>query len=256
MGIRNKIMLGFIIITSMLFLSGAISIFEFTKLGHSIKELLAENYKSIDYSRNMLDALEQQENAMLLLVEGNVNESEELFNEYDIVFLENFENAKENLSQKGELAYLDSIILNYQAFAKEAYKAFSLQELGLNSYIVDYQPKAHKAARYVKNLITINQQGLLKSASFLETSAQRAVMPGLIVIITSLIFIFVFIYLIQHYFVSPIIKITKGINDYVKYRKPFDIQLETRDELWTLKESVMKLISTCKFESKKAKNIE
>ncbi|MFP4556992.1 MAG: MCP four helix bundle domain-containing protein [Bacteroidales bacterium] len=252
MGIRTKIMLGFIILASMLFISGAISIFELTKLGHSIKDLLIDNYKSIDYSRNMLDALEKQEKSMLYLVEGNFIKSKGTFHKADKFFLENFENAKKNLTHKGELAYIDSIIQNYRPYAKHAKDALHKEELTLSTYLSDFQPRAHITNKHVKNLITINQQGLLKSATFLETSAQRAVIPGLIVIITSLVFTFIFIYLIQHYFVSPIIKITKGINDYVRYKKPFDIQLETRDELWTLKESVTKLISTCKIESKKS----
>ncbi|HZJ73735.1 MAG TPA: hypothetical protein VFC87_02915, partial [Perlabentimonas sp.] len=104
---------------------------------------------------------------------------------------------------------------------------------------------------HVKNLITINQQDLSKSAAFLETSAQRASLPGLIVIVTSLIFTLVFTYLVHYYFVSPILRLTKGINDYVKFRKPFAVHLETKDEFHKLKESIVNLISLTKTSDRK-----
>jgi len=56
---------------------------------------------------------------------------------------------------------------------------------------------------------------------------------------------------VHHYFVEPIIKLTKGINDYVKFRKPFDVVLETKDEFHSLKESILSLISLQKAGTKK-----
>ena len=40
---------------------------------------------------------------------------------------------------------------------------------------------------------------------------------------------------------KPIIRITKSINDFVKFKKPFDVHIETKDEMNELKEAVKNL---------------
>jgi hypothetical protein len=251
MSIRIKIMLGFIILASMLFISGAISIFEITKLGKAVKGLIYDNYRSIDYSRNMLDALEEQENALLLFAEGDSVVAIKSFYKAEKLFYDNLDSASINLTLANELAFIDSVRLHYTKFIERTNESFRQKDFTLGLYLKEINPFVKTTSEHVKNLITINQQGLFKSAAFLETSAQRASVPGLIVIITSLIFTFVFTYLVHHYFVSPVLRLTKGINDYVKYRKAFDVQLETKDELYSLKESIVNLISILKSSNRK-----
>lgn len=251
MGIRTKIMLGFMILGSMLFISGAISIFELTKLGRSVKGLIHDNYRSIDYSRSMLDALEQQENALLLFANGDSAAAVTKFYKAHQTIMSSLDSAYNNLNLKDEVSFVDSVKHHYSIFKSLAEDAFKEPDFSLNNYLTNLSTYTVTTTEHVKNLITINQQGLFNSAAFLETSAQRASMPGLIVIITSLIFTFVFTYLIHHYFVEPILRLTKGINDYVKYRKPFDVILETKDEFHSLKESIVSLISLQRAGSKK-----
>jgi hypothetical protein len=252
MGIRTKIMMGFVILASMLFISGAISIFELTKLGKAVKGLIFDNYKSIDYSRNMLDALELQENAILFYTKGDTDQAKAKFSKAHSLFTQNLDSASINLNQSKELVYIDSVRLAYNEFYQSANDFFLSADVSLKFYLETINPKITVTSEHVKNLITINQKSLFDSAAYLETSAQRAVMPGLIVIITSLLFTFIFTYLVHYYFVKPIIRLTKGINDFVKYRKTFDVPIENKDELLSLRESIVSLISIVKTLSRKA----
>jgi hypothetical protein len=252
MGIRTKIMLGFMILASMLFISGAISIFELTKLGRAVKGLIQDNYRSIDYSRNMLNALEMQEKALLLYASSESDSAQILFAQAEVDFYSNLDSARQNFTTKEEMALVDSVALSYSNFLNATRTVKSGSNFSINDYLSTIKPLTSKTSERVKDLITINQEGLFSSAAFLETSAQRASIPGLIVIITSLIFTFVFTYLVHHYFVSPIIRLTKGINDFVKYKKPFDVHLEAKDELMSLRESIINLIAILKTTSRKA----
>ncbi|MFA5647594.1 MAG: MCP four helix bundle domain-containing protein [Bacteroidales bacterium] len=251
MGIRTKMMLGFIILASMLFISGAISVFELTKLGKSIKGLIHDNYKSIDYSRSMLDALDEQENALLFKISGDSIHSRQQFSRADKILRTNLDSASNNLNLVSEHQQVDSVRVSYEKFYACAAANFNDVNFSINSYISVTNPLLIEVNEHVKNLITINQQDLSKSAAFLETSAQRASLPGLIVIITSLIFTLIFTYLVHHYFVSPILRLTKGINDFIKFRKPFEVPLETKDEFYKLKESIVNLISLTKTSGRK-----
>ncbi|MDD3891184.1 MAG: MCP four helix bundle domain-containing protein [Bacteroidales bacterium] len=243
MGIRTKIMMGFIILASMLFISGAISIYEITKLGKSVKGLIYDNYKSIEYSRNMLDALDNQESALLFFVNGDTDVAKGQYFKAHHLFESNLDSATNNLQLEGEQMLIDSARFYYDKLKQQVEPIFSSSGFSLGEYLEEINSDLLLTSKHVKNLMIINQDELFKSAGYLETSAQRAAIPGLIVIITSLIFTFVFTYLVHHYFVSPIIRLTKGINDFVKFRKPFDVVIETKDELFSLKESTVNLIS-------------
>jgi len=251
MGIRTKIMMGFIILASMLFISGAISIYEITKLGKSVKGLIYDNYKSIEYSRNMLDALDNQESALLFFVNGDTDVAKGQYFKAHHLFESNLDSATNNLQLEGEQMLIDSARFYYDKLKQQVEPIFSSSGFSLGEYLEEINSDLLLTSKHVKNLMIINQDELFKSAGYLETSAQRAAIPGLIVIITSLIFTFVFTYLVHHYFVSPIIRLTKGINDFVKFRKPFDVVIETKDELFSLKESIVNLISPLRRSPKK-----
>jgi len=51
MGIRSKILFGFLILATMLFLAGARSIYELRTVGSFVQRLLDDNYKSIHAGR-------------------------------------------------------------------------------------------------------------------------------------------------------------------------------------------------------------
>jgi hypothetical protein len=252
MSIRVKILLGFFILAFMLFISGAFSIFELTKLSRAVKMMITNSYRSIDYSKQMLDVLELQEKSILFHIGTNEFRHEETFRNAEKNFELNLDSARTNLTFKNEAEIIDSISLYYKTFLNHTQLVFSDNPLSLSDYLSLVHPFALATKEHIKLLMVLNQKELYESAAFHEASAQRAIMPGLIIIITSLLFTFIFTYLIHHYFVAPIIRLTKGINDYVKYNKAFDVQLETRDELWKLKESISSLIAICKTNLRKS----
>jgi CHASE3 domain sensor protein len=251
MGIRVKILLGFFILASMLFISGAISIFELTKLSRAVKMMINDSYRSIDYSKQMLDAIEKQEKIILFFIGTKSSSYEDSYKGIAKHFELNLDSAKTNLTFKNEKEIIDSISYHYRFFKDVSDQVFRGKLYLTEDYIEHIYPHALATKEFIKQLMVLNQKELYESAAFHEASAQRALMPGLIVILTSLLFTFIFTYLINHYFVSPIIRLTKGINDYVKYNKPFGIPLETRDELWKLKESITNLIAICRTSNRK-----
>ena len=91
MGIKFKILSGFVILASLLFISGALSMYELTKLGRSVNKLLKDNYKSIDYSKKMMQAVSLQEELLLLSLVQPVDTLTTSFNQADSVFLKNLE---------------------------------------------------------------------------------------------------------------------------------------------------------------------
>lgn len=244
MGIKFKILSGFVILASLLFISGALSMYELTKLGRSVNKLLKDNYKSIDYSKKMMQAVSLQEELLLLSLVQPVDTLTTPFNQADSVFLKNLELAAQNLTLPNEGVYVDSIRMAYGDYILEARGFIGEDKIDSQKLMLTVRGKMKQVSLRVEALLTLNQDSLFKVATFLESSPHRAIMPGLIVIISSLVFTILLNYFINHYVISPILRLTKGVNDYVRYRKPLDVSLETKDELYSLKESILNLITS------------
>jgi len=241
MSIRLKILSGFIILASLLVISGLISIYELTKLGNSVNKLLRDNFLSIDYARQMSHSLEKQNSAILLALAGDRGSASDLFGVSVKEFEENFEKAATNLTQPDEKTFTDSISLVFNSY-KQAAEAFIMSPNAiLSEYITTIRPMMENIQNSLDRLLTINQQALSATADILKNSPYRTIMPGLIVIITSVVFSMLFYYMISYYFVKPIARITKGINDFIKYKRPFEVAVDTKDEINELKESVRNL---------------
>ena len=67
-------------------------------------------------------------------------------------------------------------------------------------------------------------------------------MPGVVAVSTGMILIFLFNYFINLYFISPLIKISKGIKDFLLYRKTYNYTDIGDDDLRELSQNVKDLI--------------
>jgi len=245
MGIRAKILLGFLILATMLFLAGAWSIYELRTVGTSVQALLDDNYKSISAARKMTDALERQDSAILLLLSGNWKAGREIIQSADASFQQGFDIARNNVTIPGETAYVDEI--------EKAYKNFKdlwvrpIAGTGHEKKLDWYFQQVHHAFLEVKlaveRLMALNDRVMYQTATDLKNRAHRAVMPGVVAIIAALVFALVFNYFVNYYLVSPIIKVTKAIQRFFETGVPIEVKIETKDEMHRLATSLQQLMT-------------
>lgn len=117
MGLRFKILSGFLILAMMLCVAGVWSIHELTAMGTSVKGLLDENYKSISAARIMTEALEREDSALLLLLSGNRKEGLEILKAAETSFSEGLVTAKNNVTLPGESSCVEKIEAAYKRFS-------------------------------------------------------------------------------------------------------------------------------------------
>ena len=245
MGVRAKILSGFLILAVMLFLAGAWSIYELSKIGTSVQKLLDDNYKSIDAAQLMTEALEREDSAILLLLSGNWKEGREIIKSADLSFRKAFQTAKNNVTIPGEKACLDEIEKTYRIFKRLWDKPIveTKREGNLTWYFQEVNPSFLNVKLAVEKLMALNDQVMYQTASNLKNRAHRAVMPGVVAILSALIFTLLFNYFVNYYLVSPIIKITKEIQKCLKTNEPFEVKIETKDELNLLASALQELVA-------------
>ncbi len=246
MGIRLKIFAGFMILAIMLLIAGFISIHEFMNIGNYVQKLLDDNYRSIEASRTMVEALEREDSGILLLLMGNWNEGRRIIKEGDNLFNKGFLSAENNLTIPGEYKYIERIRKDYDIYKKTWEKPIvGTDKEGDFEW---YYNKSHllflQVKESVKQLMEINQETMYKTGSDLKNRSQRAVMPGIVAIIAAVVFTVLFNYFVNYYIARPIVRLTRGIEEYNNTGEIFKFTSETSDEIGRLTTAIRKMLQS------------
>lgn len=240
MRLRLKILSGFLILVVMLLIAGIWSIYELNSIGSSVQKILDENYRSIHASKMMIEALEREDSGTLLLLLGRWDEGRKILREADSLFDNNFDIAYSNITLPDEKQLLDSINIQYSAYKNLWEKPIvgTNKEGNLNWYFREVHQSFNSAKTTVNKLINLNDKTLYGTATDLEKRANRSIMPGIIAIISALAFTLIFNYFVDYYVVSPIINITKGVKNFISSHTPFLVEIDTKDEIKDLADSI------------------
>ena len=243
MSIKVKIIMGFVILASLLGISGMISIYEFTKLGNAVTTLLDDNFRSMDYAHQMSASLDEQRRNFVEAISRRIVPSFERYDSAKIRFEDNLRSAANNLTLPDEFACVDSIAQSYALLTQLSDSLMSYHRfVSLEVYVGKVLPRIEQVEREISDLLALNEQKLVQTAAMLHGNPLRTILPGLLIIISSIAFSIIFHYMINLYLINPVRRITKGINDFIKYRRAFDVPLEAQDEVHALREAVKSLI--------------
>lgn len=248
MGIKTKIFSGFLILATMLAVAGIWSIYELRNIGMSVQKLLDDNYKSISAAKTMIEAMEREDSALLLLILGNWEKGRSIMNSADDLFEQGYNIAEKNITIEGEKAYVDDIRKKYESYKNLWIKPIvgTTHEMDLSWYSEEVHELFLEAKVSIQNLMDLNDRTMYQTASDLKDRAHRAIMPGIVAIVSSLIFSLLFSYFINYYVVGPIIRLTRGISEFLEKGKNFDVKVETKDEIQDLADSIRRLIEGTK----------
>ncbi|MBN2060032.1 MAG: MCP four helix bundle domain-containing protein [Deltaproteobacteria bacterium] len=244
MGIRIKIFSGFLILAIMLAVAGVWSIYELSTIGASVQKLLDDNYRSISAAKTMIEALEREDSAVLLLMLGNRDEGRSIMNSAYDLFEQGYKIAENNLTVEGEKSYVDDIRIKYNSYKNLLNKQIvgTDRERDLDWYSEEVHKCFLDVKVSVQNLMNINDLAMYQTASNVKERSHRAIMPGIVAILSSFVFSILFSYLINYYVIGPIIRLTNGIRKFLETRKEFDARVETNDEIMELANSIKELI--------------
>jgi HAMP domain-containing protein len=243
MRLRFKILSGFLTLALMLLIAGVWSVYQLHSMSGSVQELLNDNYRSINASDVMLQALERQDSGVLLLLLGKWEEGRKVIQAAEAVFEEGYKIANSNITIPGERDYVEKVRLKYQSY-KDAWTrpiVGTAKEGDLNWYLSEIHQLFLEAKMSVEELKNLNERTLYETASRLKDHANRAAMPGTVAIVAALVFSVIFSYLVNHFMIGPIIQITNAVEDFAQSRKTFSVDVATRDEIGDLAAAISSL---------------
>lgn len=248
MKIKVKILTGFLLIIVMLALAGAMSIYEFSRIGKSVNQLIEENYKTIEASKSMIRALEREDSGVLLLLSGKWEKGHSILNSADSLFNAALNVAKNNITEKDEDKYIIHIEESYSKF-KSTWIGSNLglkKKNNIDWYLTEVHENFLKAMIDVEALMDLNQQSLYEEATSIKNQSVRAIMPGIVAIASALVFLLIFNFFIRIILVRPIQKLISSVSSFHAHSTNFSADISNNDELKVLEIEILKLTQRLK----------
>jgi hypothetical protein len=262
-GIRKRITIGFLSIIVLLFFSGLVSLFELSHMSTDIDLILASNRKSIATSEGMLNAIRASDRAVIsyavLRDTSYVDSCRSRFIDLSI----KIEQARLETSNSAASLFdsLDASAGRLNGVFEQLRKSRNVENSlradslwsgnisfdGTEWYDKEYMPVYDMASDQIIRLLSHAQNSLTPRAERLSRNAYRAVTPVFISLVVMIVILLMFYYFIMIYSVNPIVEMNKSLGDWIRYKLPFAVKAECRDELEELKTKIESVTSNAKL---------
>jgi HAMP domain-containing protein len=243
--LKLKILAGFMLLVALLVVAGTVSIIEFKKLGKSVYAIIEDNYKTIEATKQMQEALEREDSGVLLLLIGQKDEAIEIIEAADKIFTNAFYIAKNNITEENEDLVIERIENNYKFFKDKLRFAtrFKIGSSDMNWYHEEIYLTFIEVKHSVDELMSLNQNSMYDEAKQLKEKSHRAIMPGIVAIIGALIFSIILNFFISRYYITPLSELADAIRSYNSQDKCLRTKLRSEDEIKQVENEVNNLLN-------------
>lgn len=263
-GIRKRVTIGFLSIVVLLFFSGLVSLFELNNMSGDIDSILSSNRRSIELSENLLDGIRQYDRAVINYAVFR----DSMYTDSCRVCYENFSSKiaqARSEATKSAAPLFDSLQMvasELRDVVDDLRKNRRIENLlklddmsggalsfdGRTWYDRHYLPAYNAASSSIMRVMSHAQSSLSPRAERLSHNAYRSVTPVFISLVVMIVILLMFFYFIMIYALKPIVEMNKSLGDWIRYKLPFTVKSECRDELQELKDKIDSVINTPKMQ--------
>jgi HAMP domain-containing protein len=242
MGIRKKVSLGFLCLGLLLVGAGVVSFFELNRVGKRTQQILEASNSNMATSRDLLDGAEMQH---LSLMNGYCRQVVG----YDSLYLAGrkmFADALDRAHKDGQdgLDAVEGAFDSYDRMTRNTF--FDAPQYRSDWLLTTYWDSYTDLTTAIKEFMINSEETLAYRAGRIEQAAYRAITPSLVTTGVVLLLLLVLLYFIDFYYMRPVIKLNRGVAAWIKFRSPFNVAVEGRDETLELKNNIEQLIETAK----------
>lgn len=243
--IKRKIILGFLFIGSLLFLSGVISSGELIRLNSATSELLRASRGNIELSKDMLDAVQEQNTLLLMSLTDTVKNYDSLIAITRENFVHSLQQTKAAFSQaaisSNELSNIERSATYYNNVVSSATDSMTMEW-----FVQVYRTTYNGLTVAIKDFMVANENSIIASAEKVESNAYRASMVGIIALSGGVLLLILFYFLLNNFFIRPVQGIERSLSRYLERGIPFSADITTKDELLRLRDNIVMLIQKSK----------
>ncbi|MFZ1263429.1 MAG: HAMP domain-containing protein, partial [Chitinophagaceae bacterium] len=202
--LKTKVALGGLFLFALLILVGAISFFYFNRLTEDSKEIVKNNYETLNYSRDMMKELDA--------LTGK--DSITAFN----IFEKTLQSQEENITETGEKEMTESLRKKFNRIKQEG--------------MIDSLPPLIR--KDIGNIMQVNLKAIDNKNQAVQASAERAKTIITICLTVCLLLGFTFLFNFPSLVASPIASLTEGIKAIANKNYEQRVHLNRKDEFGDL----------------------
>lgn len=236
--LKAKFSIVYLLLVITTLIVGVVSVFNVYTLEKSINGLMVDNYKSIRAGNKMLEALENENGAILTYINISRNKGIEDFHKYSSTFYNEYYVEANNITEKGEKELVDEINKSYikylQLFSK-------LQELpsGNNTAIVEFYntqitSEFNNVRDLINKLISLNEKNMFNSKDIVTHDAQNSMYIILSLSAVALVISFILSTYSLKRFLSPLYALRENMKAVKEGNINQQTQIKTQDEIGEL----------------------
>ena len=222
--LKGKIAFVYLGLVALIALVGTVSVISLFNLSNAVDTLMVDNFKSIQAVNNMVDALEREDSAILFYINVDKQEGLNSFTDSDKAFSKWFGIEYNNITQPGEMDYVDQINTYYKRYTD----LFSeLQQVNnrvgtknaMELYNNQMTKQSNMIKEFLRNVSLLNENAMLKSKSDATKNAFHSSYFLLFLSITAVVVGFI----LSYYFVNRFLKPMHSLIQTIKRVKEGDL---------------------------------
>ncbi|MGB3788591.1 MAG: ATP-binding protein [Phormidesmis sp.] len=255
MKLQAKVLSGYTVSLALVVLVGSWGIFNLWRLGQASEDILQENYRSIRAADSMIDALERQDSAtLILLIDEDANAGRTLFREYEVQFLQWLSRAKDNVTLPNEAETLSQLESAYKEYLLSVDQLVALSESEIGEYEQAVRPAFQSVRDSATELRELNQAAMIEASERAADTSRQAIASVAIAGLSAAAIGFVISWILSRNLVQPI-KAIRGATEKIA-SGDYDIQLDiaSQDELGQLADEIN--IMSQRLQAFKALNLD
>jgi two-component system, NtrC family, sensor histidine kinase KinB len=239
MTLKKKILVGYGVVFVLMGLVVVWAVTNLVSLGKASDAILRENYRSILAAENMVDALERQDSAVLLIFLGDSEKGIHQFRENESMFLQWLTRAKDNITIQGEEGLVQSIEANYGKYRREFSSLMVLRDaakppLQVPFYQETIFPLFAEVLESCIRLRNLNEETMYEASLKAGDVANRAIWSTVFVAASALIVALIFSLLLAERIVRPLRRFMEASRKISAGDYAVQVPVETNDELGRL----------------------
>jgi signal transduction histidine kinase/HAMP domain-containing protein len=177
--LKFKIAAVYIFLVLTIAVVGVTSILNIFSLNRAIDGLMVNNYKSINAITNMLEAVEEQNNAISTYIYEDRTKGIDVFHEKSDTFYEWYNIELNNITETGEKDQVAKINANYSEFLKlfsDIQEVNNAQgtEAAVNYYENNISPTFSALKEDLNQLAHLNEQAMFRSKGYVTSAADKS----------------------------------------------------------------------------------
>jgi len=187
MDLRTRILFGYGYLVSIIVVSAVGAALGFNSLGARLSYVLDENFSSIRWSMEMVEALERQDSVLLAALLGDEG-TESSLEESERAFLTALEKAKTNVTEDRESEIVERVEREYRSFREARDRLLSAShERPLTAYRLEAYPRFDTVKRSVVELLDVNHLAMIAADQQARASAFRNAVGHALVVVVALL---------------------------------------------------------------------